>query len=267
MAKEEEKREPTLHDKYREGDIDLVSSDNVLFKVHKYQLMAAGAGFRDALTCPINSNEANQKSNAIELELVDKDIETSRVIGGFFDFLEIGTISMADVSALGLVRDVLRFARKWQCTAAVRILLDCARLSLLSEPESVDPSVYFRIGAEAEDIALCLTAIRNTGLWKWTGESKFVGGDRINCSVMDPTVWEEIDFECNPRYFWALTVASHNELGPSAQHDQARWKRIADKFEIVVKSKKSGMCSIHDSRRKMRRRCLSRVLDLPQSSS
>ena len=33
---------PTLHWKYNVGDIDLISSDNTLFKVHKYQLMAAG---------------------------------------------------------------------------------------------------------------------------------------------------------------------------------------------------------------------------------
>jgi hypothetical protein len=40
---DEPKREPTLSDKYNDEDADitLISSDNVAFKVHSYQLMAA----------------------------------------------------------------------------------------------------------------------------------------------------------------------------------------------------------------------------------
>ena len=40
---EEENKEPTISEKYNsdDADITLVSSDNVSFKVHSYQLMAA----------------------------------------------------------------------------------------------------------------------------------------------------------------------------------------------------------------------------------
>ena len=38
-----EKKQPTVSDKYNseDADIRLITSDNVLFKVHSYQLMAA----------------------------------------------------------------------------------------------------------------------------------------------------------------------------------------------------------------------------------
>jgi hypothetical protein len=37
------KKEPTVSDKYKseDADISIISSDNVLFKVHSYRLMAA----------------------------------------------------------------------------------------------------------------------------------------------------------------------------------------------------------------------------------
>jgi hypothetical protein len=40
--KKEKKKKPTVSDKYNseDADISLISSDNILFKVHSYQLMA-----------------------------------------------------------------------------------------------------------------------------------------------------------------------------------------------------------------------------------
>ena len=183
--------------------------------------------------------------NSIQLELVDKTIETARVVESFLDFLSSGSFSVAEWTGVQLVQDTLQFARKWQCTTTVRLLLDLSRLSLLADETYSHPSWFFGIGAEHEDVASCSTAIRQSGTWCWGKGAQYAGGDRGECPMMDPTTWEEEEFNRNPRYFWALTVASHGEMGYIAPRERAeRRKRIADKFETIVHSKKGGVWSV-----------------------
>ena len=208
------------------------------------------AGFRDILTNPHASKIAEGEGsevNSIQLELVDKTIETERVVESFLDFLSSGSFSVAEWTGVQLVRDTLRFARKWQCTTTVRLLLDLSRLALLSQEvhkTEISPERFFALGAEHEDIALCAMAIEHAGGWQWTDEGKYVGGNRKGRSVMDPTAWNEDQFEVNPRYYWALTVATNKEFTDPSQADTERWKRIANKFETIVQSKKGGVWSV-----------------------
>ncbi|EKD05554.1 hypothetical protein A1Q2_00168 [Trichosporon asahii var. asahii CBS 8904] len=183
-----ETTEPTAHEKWTEGDFELISSDNVLFKVPTYQLQAASSGSGEQRIV------LDEKSGTINLFL-------QLVIDGATSFLSY-TLGKPDYQP---AVDIVYFLRKYECQA---VLEQIKVLTML-------PPVFFK----PENIARLLIAMhldlpevvammieRNPTVFKWLLPS--------NSASERSEFVDYAAFKYMPRqYVWALISADISKPG------------------------------------------------------
>ncbi|BEJ14678.1 hypothetical protein CspHIS471_0404450 [Cutaneotrichosporon sp. HIS471] len=178
------------------GDFTVVTSNNVSFKVHDYQLFATSVQFATAKSM----TEAGTSVHANVIHFDDATLETAEV---FRTFLKFATTLLPPmdlpVPSLG---SLLLFLRKWECDALEALMVRTFRHGLLIG--DLRPFKVFRVGAWVDDIEICkLTLTMKVRVL-------VAHKDRIEDNLVPqewaPSLWKLFDGS----YIYALTKSLHN---------------------------------------------------------
>ncbi|WVQ81192.1 hypothetical protein IAT38_003314 [Cryptococcus sp. DSM 104549] len=108
-------------DKYnfQDGDIELVSSCSVHFRVHSYQLRAASSVFRSMFDIGDDSS-SHHSASPQEIVLTDEEFETAPVVNAFLDILYKGEPQLQKEDDIArkvinytLLKQLVRFVEKY----------------------------------------------------------------------------------------------------------------------------------------------------------
>ncbi|ORY27662.1 hypothetical protein BCR39DRAFT_223769 [Naematelia encephala] len=235
-------KERKMHESYNEGDFTLISSDDVAFKLPKYQLLAMSVVFRNIFQIGIDTTS--------EISLDDETIEDSSTLclvldlaqgKGSFDVARLATYSPSangrsvTPAALGMIRQVMGFIAKWDCPM-VALVIRHIHSSLATSGEA---SVHelFRHGAMMYEPDICAMAIRAAALrprfLTEPSEARLLTDQIAKASVFDVVAWRLGEFETvPPKYILALLRATR--LCDFTRGAKLDWNAIADEFVRLV---------------------------------
>ncbi|EIW69215.1 hypothetical protein TREMEDRAFT_62945 [Tremella mesenterica DSM 1558] len=216
------------HERYTEGDCVLISSDRVIFKIQIYHVQSASTVLREAMT------QDPEAPETYHIEFDDKNNETADIVTLFLDHIT-GYLASSHGADVDKARKSLKFARKWDSPNFSQRVLSSLAIRMYHDGK-IHPYDIFLIGAEFYSSLLCAAAIRRGGTWGWVSPEegsigqKWAGGDRTGRSSMIPTFWHCTDFLINPRYTWALIMATQKWQGtgsPTVPTD-AEWAQMQE---------------------------------------
>lgn len=157
---------------YDDGDIVIISSDGVHFKIPSYHLQAASyVALEPGLTLLTSLHrkvfrgmkEFCNKDDLAPIELSDNTDETSLILDHVFDMVN----QQVDVNELpdDCIWAIIRFLKKYEFNRELKICALQLHANLLHKKSSW--GVFLR-AAYLEDHDLCGLAIEREGVWKWS---------------------------------------------------------------------------------------------------
>ncbi|BEI83859.1 hypothetical protein CcaverHIS002_0404630 [Cutaneotrichosporon cavernicola] len=182
------------------GNFTVVTSDNVSFKIHDYQLFATSAQFATAKS--MAEAGASVHDNIIHFD--DTILETAEV---FRIFLKFATTLLPPmdlpVPSLG---SLLLFLRKWDCDALEALMVRTFHHGLLFG--DLRPFHVFRVGVRVDDIKICKLALTEKM------RARIQHKDRIEDNLVPkdwpPSLWKLFD----SAYIYALTKSAYASSRP-----------------------------------------------------
>ncbi|GMK58252.1 hypothetical protein CspeluHIS016_0502840 [Cutaneotrichosporon spelunceum] len=196
---------PPIEDSaFYDGDFELISADNVRFRVQAYHLFSASSGLRAAV-------EWDDSGRARQLHFDDTELEAALVIRAFLRVITTGTVATTPdgggTPSVSALRRLILFLRKWDCPVALQLVLFKVK-ELLSQGISV-PMYTFILGATADDVETCALALKHVGQsWNGAGHTDERNEGTPGAATIDPThlpytLWSWVPSE----YMWALSRA------------------------------------------------------------
>ncbi|EIW69216.1 hypothetical protein TREMEDRAFT_62946 [Tremella mesenterica DSM 1558] len=236
MAKEDPPQNK-LHDRYINGNCSLISSDGYIFKLPEYHVQSASSAvLREAMV-----NDPDE-TDTFRIEFDDEDLENASIIEICLNYLTGGQEDSKNYDDIGTTHQCLKFARKWDCATIMQGILSDLALRIFYD-RKLSRHIAFLIGAEFDSLRVCEAALRNARQRLWVksedSTSKWPGGIRDGRSCMIPTFWDSEDFLINPRYSWAVIMATQKWQGTGAVEypTDAEWIHIAKRFRELVEGK------------------------------
>ncbi|KAK4689204.1 hypothetical protein P7C73_g892, partial [Tremellales sp. Uapishka_1] len=210
-----------------DADLLLISSDDVVFKVHSYMLKAASSAFRDTLA--IGTTSKSTDGTLPEMQLSDTSIEKATVVKSFLDIVYGGTPSTADLKVIETIGPISQLLKKYDCVRDLRTIGLLLRASVGTD---ISPDTAFSVAAVVDDVETCVCAIRKSGSWRWNkGDDEgndfrlgVKGALWLDLTAAPLRIFDEIP----SRYLVALGRASRKSksLVPGA----AEWDKVACEF-------------------------------------
>ncbi|BEI90235.1 uncharacterized protein CcaverHIS019_0303050 [Cutaneotrichosporon cavernicola] len=221
---------PPIEDStFYDGDFELISADNVRFRVQAYHLFSASTGLRAAA-------EWDDSGRARHFNFDDNELEAALVIRAFLRVITTGTVATtpdgSGTPSVSALRRLILFLRKWDCPVALQLVLFKVK-ELLNQGISV-PMYTFILGATADDIETCSLALKHVGQsWNGAGYTDVRNEGTPGASTIDPThlpytLWSWVPSE----YMWALSRAWGRNLKDGT--------RLPDEFKRALAVIKGG---------------------------
>ncbi|ORY25242.1 hypothetical protein BCR39DRAFT_291604 [Naematelia encephala] len=216
--KENETSKPEPDKFYTEGDVTLISSDNVSFKIQMFYLQASSAVFRETFAV----GELKDDNRDI-ITFTDEAIESSATIRVFLDTITGKQIPSPQNMTFDWIRFVSLFARKYDCPllAAIfrMVLAQCVGAAGLAG-NLLDPRSIFVTAAILDYPEICQNAISNEANWQWgTSEKELTGDDKDITGVVGESVFSPLSMPLQSvrlipeDYLWALMRSRATEKG------------------------------------------------------
>ncbi|WVQ82177.1 hypothetical protein IAT38_004305 [Cryptococcus sp. DSM 104549] len=242
---------------FPDGDIELVSSCSVHFRVHSYKLRAASSVFNAMIDIGGKSESDGDGAPKVqEVVLTDAQLETAAVLTAFLNVIygkppkmeeDDGVSKKWRQANMKLIRPLVSFAGKYDATP-VSLTLAFATLSWLQK-DLFDPMSAFVLGCALQDVYICKTAIKRGGAWAYKPDAKtgkanttefddgVTGGSVFDLSAVPLAIFEAIP----DVYKMALLRAARKYPVSVGETD---WDGLADEFERGIaaykkKAKKS----------------------------
>ncbi|WOO80083.1 uncharacterized protein LOC62_03G003594 [Vanrija pseudolonga] len=159
MPQDDNTDPPTIVDdrRFTSGDFAIISSNNVRFRTHTYNLQYASSVFRDMLSTA---------SGTMEIHLTDSAMEKAATVRRFLQLVTTGDLeedpNVYTVSTVKLVQ----FLKKYDCQSMLKVLL--RRTMVEFPPQAYATGIYaFMIGAAADDINFCVASMECDLHLKW----------------------------------------------------------------------------------------------------
>lgn len=197
------------------GDVTVISSDSVRFRVAGLTLAWSSPVFADMLSLP-----GDQKDKTIQLS--DETIEAADVIRTYLDlvsvnFERLGIFYKAHCQWISLLMDLTRFLDKYQSERGLRLLRSFAASSFTMKSFSKSGDLIF--AARLNDLALCYRILSSrTGSSRADTNQKPLGtieGDwRLSFAHESYALASAIPFP----FQWALARAAVLEDPKKSQH-------------------------------------------------
>ncbi|WVQ81191.1 hypothetical protein IAT38_003313 [Cryptococcus sp. DSM 104549] len=160
---------------FPDGDIELVSSCGVRFRVHSYKLRAASSVFNTMMD--IGKGKSDGSPPVQEVVLTDTKIETAAVITLFLNFVYGKPPKLATAENVPkhwrqvnkiMIEPLVSFVGKYDATL-ISMVLSFAMISWL-ERDLFHPLEAFALGCTLPDINICKASIRRGSGWKWLAD-------------------------------------------------------------------------------------------------
>ncbi|KLT38554.1 hypothetical protein CC85DRAFT_289407 [Cutaneotrichosporon oleaginosum] len=202
---------------FTEGDFEIVSSDNVRFKVPSYHLFAASAVFEGAQGLDSDTERS--------ITLFDSTIETAEVVRLFLHLVVHGKIALEGY--MPHVKELVLFLGKWDCERAKRHLL--AKLENAVHRGAVQAHIAWLVGANADDPEICRIVLATYPDATWVAP-KVQDGNLLwstpGDSAWSPASWNRGFWEDAPKkYLFALARA----------YGKGDCSKLASEFERYIK--------------------------------
>lgn len=223
-----------------DGDVTLISSDGVAFKIHRYHLQAAR--YRDSsmnmcltlIDSPVFRAMLNTCETTAEIELHDQVLESSNVLGQFCGFLYDGAVlHPRSPQQLPVMIAFHRFMIKYDAATTNHNWQNHVF-------RRVKGFGLFIMGAHTDQIEICAESIRKGGdlSWKTGGNNTEVDKVVEGANTLDVG---SLSFEAfcliPPMYLHALQRAISNTPVELKIKDGKRyWKAVGDEFESLIKA-------------------------------
>ncbi|BEJ16820.1 hypothetical protein CspHIS471_0602210 [Cutaneotrichosporon sp. HIS471] len=221
-----DEEEITDDDVWKNGDFEVISSDDVRFLVPSFHLYSASAVFRDMYGL---NPDAERK-----VTLIDPDFENAKTFrlflqlatsGHFTDTPAYNTCSGAD-ELLAL----LDFTKKWEAEPTRNSLW----YILSNDCNNANCGMWtFKVAAHWEQAALCASLIRARPLQTWAASGNALTNGTDKASVYDAYHWPHGLVKDMPqKYMWALGRA----YGGSISKKGGLETHLANEFEMYLKA-------------------------------
>ncbi|WWC92370.1 uncharacterized protein L201_007327 [Kwoniella dendrophila CBS 6074] len=230
-----------------EADMTIKSSDNLIFRVHSYRMMAASKVFRDMIQIGSKTDQAQ------EIPLTDQDIETSTVVSLFLDITYAFDMpEPKDCNDFDKDSNLVTFSIKYEAQPAIQYLGKLfyswvssgkfrSDLVLVEACRLDDPSLGGAAIAAVGHYPHMTQDSANSGgmlqLQKKADEADPLAKDGYNCDVMDPLGMSLSRFQSlSDRYKLALLRGCQSYV--YTRKPQPDWKSASQSFEKYVRKVK-----------------------------
>ncbi|BEI93579.1 uncharacterized protein CcaverHIS019_0600380 [Cutaneotrichosporon cavernicola] len=164
-------------DNWTEGDFEIITSDNVRFRVPSFHLYSSSSVFRNAHSVAGESD--------LKIVFMDPLCETAAVIHLYLSLVVEGRL--VTLYNLPFVKELAIFLDKYGCDQARSFM--CSRIENAVLKGEIDAHAGFLVAANASNIPLCrLILVRQANhTWK---RDKGRGSDELIAGMAGKNVWD-----------------------------------------------------------------------------
>ncbi|WWC92337.1 uncharacterized protein L201_007291 [Kwoniella dendrophila CBS 6074] len=229
-----------LNKDFQSADSDLIirSSDDIIFKIHRFYLQAMSEVFRERLSTAVKPSE--------EIHLEDSEIEGSVTIAHFLNLCCGKPLTAPKNNDCKPYQLLIRCLRKYDCPGALTHL---EGLSYKWFHENLFcPANLFAMGHSLNSVNLATCGLSQQASWRWaerssdkTDEQKARSRDRtaqcnnvVGASTIDPSGLSRKQFKDIPDdYKFALLRATSDTL-IKTEPGKSDWKKISEDFQKIM---------------------------------
>ncbi|GFZ48031.1 hypothetical protein JCM24511_05779 [Saitozyma sp. JCM 24511] len=247
---------PNVHKRYPKGngDIVLISSDNVRFYVKSMHLAAARSVadywfsrlaqpvWRDLLEIPpvqARVQPGETCLHAQEIVLADRDVEGSGSLEILMDAIHGDPLPAPLPINLRMLQDAVGLARKYDCRAALQLFHHAIRGNLIN---TTWPPQVFVLAALFDDIEACEYILKHSGHLFFKTDNEYTEHDQTRLAHFAPKAlvfqaagWPMDLAKAVPfKYLFALLRAEF-ETREERRNPRERWEKVATQFGELVR--------------------------------